>query len=178
MSQQTNDVHTTAIIKATYTRARATAKANIRYIQHRKGLEGQSLTRELFGAAGSLERLQAYEMIDDAAKGTVFFRIIISPPQMEDSQTLNLAEITAQTMLHLSERLGTPCPYIAAAHPADHSPYQHVHCLAMVQGRLGREDFQALRERATEAALAQRRERGLAQGREQQQEEGGLERQR
>jgi hypothetical protein len=34
------DNQQTAIIKATYTRARGVAKANIRYIQHRKGLGG------------------------------------------------------------------------------------------------------------------------------------------
>jgi hypothetical protein len=169
------DNQQTAIIKASYTRASALAKANIRYIQHRKGLEGQRIIRELFGAEGSMERQEAYRMIDDAAKGTVFFRLIISPPQLEDSQTLNLAEITAQTMLHLAERLGKPCPYIATAHAADHTPYHHVHCLALIQGRLNPQDFQALRQRATEAALEQRQERYLArqQQQQQQQQEGG-----
>jgi hypothetical protein len=84
-----------AVVKATYTRARGAAKANIRYIQHRKGLAGHKLTRELFGAEGSLERAEAYRMIDAAQMGTVFFRLIISPPQLADSHTLNLAEITA-----------------------------------------------------------------------------------
>jgi hypothetical protein len=166
------DNQQTAIIKASYTRESGAAKANIRYIQHRKGLEGQRITRELFGAEGVLERVQAYEMIDAAEKGTVFFRLIISPPQMEDSQTLNLAEITAQTMHTLQERIGKPCPYIAAAHAADHTPYHHVHCLALIQGRLGREDFSALRETATQAALEQRQERDVAR-QQQQQQEGG-----
>jgi hypothetical protein len=167
------DNQQTAIIKASYTRTRALAKANIRYIQHRKGVEGHRIIRELFGAEGSLEREQVYQLIDAAEKGTVFFRLIISPPQLEDSQTLNLAEITAQTMQTLAERLGKPCPYIAAAHAADHTPYHHVHCLALVQGRLGREDFAALRETATEAALAQRQERDQARQQQQQQQEGG-----
>jgi hypothetical protein len=161
-----------AIIKATFTRARGAAKANIRYIQHRKGLDGHKATRELFGAVGSMERGEAYRLIDDAEKGTVFFRIIISPPQ---DKTVSLQEVTAQTMLHLEERLGKPCPYIAAAHAADHSPYHHVHCLALVKGRLGREDFAALRERATEAALGLGQERAQQQ---QQREGGGVELQR
>ena len=168
------DNQQTAIIKASYTRTRALAKANVRYIQHRKGLAGHRLTRELFGAEGSLERAAAYRMIDAAEKGTVFFRLVISPPQMENSQPLNLAEITAQTMLHLAERIGKPCPYIAAAHAADHTPYHHVHCLALVQGRLGREDFASLRETATQAALEQQRERALQQ--EQQQKGEGQQR--
>ncbi len=169
------DNQQTAIIKATYTRARELAKANIRYIQHRKRLDGKKLTRELFGAEGSMERGDAYRMIDEAEKGSVFFRIVISPPQLEDSHTLNLAEITSQTMLHLAERLGKPCPYIAAAHAADHTPYHHVHCLALVKGRLGREDFSALRQTATAAALAQRQAREKQQ---EQQQQKGAERQR
>jgi hypothetical protein len=96
------DNQQTAVIKASYTRARGLAKANIRYIQHRKGRDGQKLTRELFGAEGGLERQQAYQMIDEAEKGTVFFRLIISPPQTEDTQFLSLQEQTAQTMLHLA----------------------------------------------------------------------------
>jgi hypothetical protein len=166
------DNQQTAVIKASYTRARRLAKANIRYIQHRKGRDGQKLTRELFGAEGTMNRQDAYQMIDEAEKGTVFFRLIISPPQ--DTQALSLQEITAQTMLHLEERLGKPCPYIAAAHAADHTPYAHVHCLALIQGRLGREDFAALRQRATEAAVAQRQERNRQQEQQQQREGGGL----
>ncbi len=159
------DNQQTAIIKATYTKARGAAKANIRYIQHRKGKDGHRLTRELFGAEGGMERQEAYRMIDDAEKGTVFFRIVISPPQ--DTHSLSLREITAQTMLHLEERLGKPCPYIATAHAADHTPYQHVHCLALVRGRLGREDLSALRERATQAALALGKEQNRQQGQQQ-----------
>jgi hypothetical protein len=41
----------------------------------------------------------------------------------------------------------------------------------MVKGRLNTQDFQALRQTATEAALLQRQERD--QAREQQQQEGG-----
>jgi hypothetical protein len=172
------DNQQTAIIKATYTRARGVAKANIRYIQHRKGLGGHKATRELFGAEGALERLQAYQMIDTAEKGTVYFRIIISPPQLEESaswRNKDLAEITSQTMRHLAERIGKEVPYIAAAHAADHSPYHHVHCLALVHGRLNTQDFSALRQRATEAALGLGQERAQQQ---QQREGGGLERQR
>jgi hypothetical protein len=67
-----------AIVKATYTKSRGGAKAAIRYIQHRPGKDGQKATRELYGADGGMERSQAYQMIDTAEKGTVFFRIVIS----------------------------------------------------------------------------------------------------
>jgi hypothetical protein len=159
-----------AIVKATYTRDSGAAKANIRYIQHRKGRDGHKANRELFGAAGALERLQAYQLIDDAERGTVFFRLGISPPQREDIHK-DLREITAQTMLQLEERLGKAVPYIAAAH-TDHSPHAHVHCLALVQGRLNQQDFASLRQSATEAALAQRLERDQAREQQARQQEG------
>jgi hypothetical protein len=121
-----------------------------------------------------MERLQAYEMIDEAGKGTVFFRIIINPdPATEDThKDLSLPEITGKTMQTLQERVGSDVPYIAATH-ADHTPLHHVHILALVKGRLGKEDFQALRQTATHAALQQRKERDLAQ----EQQQKGAERQ-
>jgi hypothetical protein len=160
-----------AIVKATYTRSASEAKAYLRYIQHRKGLDGQKASRELYSIAGVMARLQGYEMIGAAERGTAFFRIIINPdPATEDThKDLSLSEITAQTMRTLQERVGRDVPYIAATH-ADHTPLHHAHILALVHGRLTREDFQALRQTATEAALAQRKERD--QAREQQQEGG------
>ena len=163
-----------AIVKATYTKKASVAKDYIRYIQHRKGLDGHKATRELYGHEGVMERVQGYELIDNAEKGTVFFRIIINPdPATEDTRKdLSLSEITGKTMQTLQERVGRAVPYIAATH-ADHTPLHHVHILALVKGRLGREDLQALRETATHAALQQRKERDLAQ----EQQQKGAERQ-
>jgi hypothetical protein len=163
-----------AIVKATYTRSRSEAKAFVRYIQHRKGLDGQKASRELYGSAGVMERLQGYEMIDTAVRGTAFFRIIINPdPATEDTRKdLSLSEITAQTMHTLQERVGRDVPYVAATH-TDHTPLHHAHILALVKGRLTREDFQALRETATQEALTQRKERDLKREQQQQREGGG-----
>jgi hypothetical protein len=129
-------------------------------MQHRKGRDGQKASRELSSAAGDINRQEAYQIIDDAKRGTVFFRLVISPdPGKEDTERdLHLAEITSQTMMRLEERVGKAVPYIAATHD-DHSPNRHQHILALVQGRLNAQDFQALRQTATEAALAQRKER-------------------
>jgi hypothetical protein len=166
-----------AIIKANYTRSSSEAKAFIRYIQYRRGKDGQKATRELYGTDGAMQRLEGYQMIDAAEKGTIFFRIIINPdPATEDTyKDLSLAEITSQTMHTLAERAGREVPYIAATHAADHSPLQHAHILACVKGRLDAQDFQALRQTATQAALEQRKERDLAreQQAQQQQQEGG-----
>ena len=76
-----------AIVKATYTKSGRYARASIRYMQHRKGMDGAKRTRTLFGSDGLMGRWQAYRMIDEAAKGSLFFRFVISPdPQKEDTK--------------------------------------------------------------------------------------------
>lgn len=100
-----------AVITAKFTRSRGMVKAGVRYIQHRAGREGEKTKRELFGMDGVMDRQQAYQMIDEAGKGTAFFHIVISPdPTKEDTEKdLHLAEITKQTMLTLEERLKKKC---------------------------------------------------------------------
>jgi hypothetical protein len=152
-----------AIVKSNYVKRgkgeRARAKATIRYIQHRRDRDGARVSRTLFGYDGALSREQAYKMIDDAQKGTLFYRFVLSPdPKREDRyKDLGLSDITIHTMLALEERLGRQVQFCATEH-TDHSPHRHVHVLALVGGRrLTREDFQALRHEATERALFQRR---------------------
>src|ERR671919_2625340 len=107
-----------AIVKATYTKSSNIAKAGIRYIEHRPGRDGEKVKRELYGADGVMDRQQAYQMIDEAEKGTAFFRLVISPdPAKEDAEKdLLLNEITAQTMQTLEERLKKQVSYVAAEH--------------------------------------------------------------
>jgi hypothetical protein len=151
-----------AVVKSNYVKRgkgeKGRAKATVRYIQHRRDREGERVTRTLFGYDGELTREQAYKMIDEAPKGTIFYRIVISPaPKHEDRyKDLNLSEITIHTMLKLEERLGKQVQFVAAMHD-DHSPHRHVHTLVLVQRKLTREDLQALRLEATERALSQRR---------------------
>jgi hypothetical protein len=151
-----------AIVKATYTRSSGGAKASIRYIEHRPGKDGQKLTRTLFNGDGALERRQAYTMIDQAEKGSIFFRFVINPdPKKEDTaKDLSLREVTEQTMQMLEQRLKKEVHRVAAVHD-DHTPLRHVHILAIVPGRLHVQDFEALRHRATAAALEQRRHRDV-----------------
>src|SRR5712692_6426738 len=152
-----------AIVKATYTKSSGGAKASIRYIEHRPGADGEKITRNLFGIDGLMGRWQAYQMIDEADKGSFFFRFVISPdPKQEDTgKDLFLREITEQTMLSLEERLQKHVSWVAVAHD-DHAPHRHVHVVAIVPERLQVQDFQVLRQTATEAALFQRKERDLA----------------
>ncbi len=148
-----------AIVKASYTKHRAVAKAAIRYIQHRPGKERTHPIRTLFGIDGILGRHDAYRMIDTAEKGSVFFRFILSPdPNREDSgKDLRLWEVTEHTMQTLEERLHTPVSWVAVEH-TDHTPHRHVHVVAVVAGRLQVPDFQALRQTATQVCVEQRQE--------------------
>src|SRR6266702_5100140 len=100
-----------AIVKANYikrgTGEKARAKASIRYIEHRAGKDGAKTTRALFGTDGLLGRWQAYRMVDEAEKGSLFFRFIISPdPIQEDTKKdLFLREIIEKTMQTLEDRV-------------------------------------------------------------------------
>src|SRR5947209_10842037 len=126
-----------AIVKATYTKSSAGAKASIRYLEHRPGKDGEKINRTLFGWDGGMGRWQAYQMIDAAEKGSLFFRFVIStdPKQEDTEKDLHLREITEQTMLSLEERIQQPLSWVAAVHD-DHAPHRHVHVVAVVPGRL------------------------------------------
>jgi hypothetical protein len=155
-----------AIVKANYVKrgreAKNRAKATIRYNQQRPGEQGAKLTRELFGADGPLTRDEVLRMIDEAAKGALFYRIVISPdPLKEDSgRDMDMKELTLQAMANLEERLKTKVFYAAAVH-ADHAPHRHVHVLAILSSKLRQSDLNSLRQAATRISLLQRRIRDL-----------------
>jgi hypothetical protein len=70
------------IVKANYCKrdndARGRAKATVRYITHRRDLEGRKVTRDLFGFDGNLSKQTAYRMIDEAPKkGRYYYRVIL-----------------------------------------------------------------------------------------------------
>ena len=161
-----------AIVKATYTKSSRGAKASIRYIEHRPGKDNAKINRTLFGMDGVMGRWQAYQMIDEAEKGSLFFRFVISPdPKQEDTERdLFLREITEQTMLRLEDRLHREVQWVAATHD-DHAPHRHVHIVAIVPGRLQPQDFQLMRKTATEEGLAQRQELDARQEMQKQKEQ-------
>ena len=164
-----------AIIKATYTRKGSGAKASVRYIENRPGKDGVRVVRTLFKADGKVERGDAYAMIDQAAKNSYFFRLVISPdPTREDSdKNLSLRDITERTMQSLEDRFQRPLHWVATIHD-DHADHRHVHALAIVPERLTVQDFQQMRRAATAAALEQMQQRALAREQQlsQQQSEG------
>jgi hypothetical protein len=151
-----------AIFKANYVKrgqtARDLAKASVRYIQHRRGKDGQTITRTLFNTDGPMERSEAYRMIDEATKGSFFYRFVLSPdPKREDrNHDLDMRDIAMQTMLALEERVGQSVLWVGAVH-ADHAPHLHAHLIAVVPHKLNVKDFAMLRQATTGAALEQRR---------------------
>ena len=150
-----------AIFKANYVKrgktAKALTKASVRYMQHRPGKDGERITRDLFGSDGVMERHEAYQMIDDAPKGSFFYRFVLSPdPKKEDhNHDLDMRDIARMTILALEERLGQPILYVGAIHD-DHAPHLHAHLIAIVPQKLNVKDFEILRAATTEAALEQR----------------------
>jgi hypothetical protein len=131
-----------AIVKANYVKRdkkqKQRAKATIRYMEHRPGKEGKRIQRALFGSDGVMERQEAYGLIDDAEKGSIFFRFVVSPdPQEEDTRhDLDLRALTEQTMSILTAKFQNQqkvVQWVGAVH-ADHTPKRHVHILAVVPG--------------------------------------------
>ena len=137
---------------------RKVAKDFIRYIEHRPGKDHEQMWRTLFGDEGRpLGRWQAFRFVDEAPKGRYFYRIVVSPDsEKEDTQRdLPLREIIKETMRTLQERRDTPVEWIAAIHD-DHTDKRHIHALAVVKGRLKKEEIEALRDSATAEAQLQR----------------------
>jgi hypothetical protein len=150
-----------AIFKANYCKRgkteRSLAKASVRYIQHRAGFEGEKITRDLFGSDGLMDRYQAYRMIDEAPKGSYFYRFVLSPdPKREDrNHDLDMRDIARHTILALEERLDQSILWVGAVHD-DHAPHLHAHLIAIVPQKLTVADLTMLRGAETGAALEQR----------------------
>ena len=135
-----------AVIKANYVKrgkvGNAKAKDNVRYIQHRPGKDNERVMRPLFTNDSPMTRLEAYQFIDEAPKGTHFYTIIINPdPATEDiHKDLDIRAIAITTMRTIAEiiqkqEMPTPIIWVAAIHD-DHTDKNHVHALAAVNRRL------------------------------------------
>ena len=152
-----------AVIKANYVKrgkvGNAKAKDTIRYIQHRSGKDNERVMRPLFTSDSPMTRLEAYQFIDEAPKGTHFYTIIVSPdPTMEDTyHDLDMRALTIATMQTVAEIVQTPVIWVAAIHD-DHTDKNHVHALAALNRRLERPELDQIRQSTTQACLEQRRE--------------------
>jgi hypothetical protein len=152
-----------AVIKANYVKrgkvGNAKAKDNVRYIQHRPDKDNERVMRPLFTNDSPMTRLEAYQFIDEAPKGTHFYTIIINPdPEKEDThKDLDMRQITITTMQSIEDIVQTPVAWVAAVHD-DHTDKNHVHALAAVNRRLDTPELNRIREATTQACLGQRKE--------------------
>src|SRR3954449_386342 len=167
-----------AIVKNNYVkRGRgqlARVKASLRYIAHRPGKDKERMYREIFGHDGIMDKDQAYRMFDEAQKGTIFFRLVISPdPKLEDKfRDLHMREIAKKTIQHLEEKLNLKgeIQFVAAIHN-DHTWIRHIHAIALIPRKLSKEDFKVFQDlKSAATAEAQRQRQQLDQMREAQRE--------
>ena len=95
-----------AIVKARYVRGKSRIKAHLRYITHRRGMEGERITRPLFGKDGALSKQHIYGMIDATRPGAIFQKFVINfhPVKEDTRKDLNLWEITRKTLAHSALR--------------------------------------------------------------------------
>jgi hypothetical protein len=157
----------------------AKAKDTVRYIQHRPGKDNERVMRPLYTNDSPTTRLEAYQFIDEAPKGTKFFTFIINPdPKTENTRKdLDMRALTITTMQTVEEiiqgqGITTPVVWVAAVHD-DHTDKNHVHALAAIQGRLDKPDVDQIREATTLACLTQRLELDRARERQMGQREAG-----
>jgi hypothetical protein len=151
-----------AIVRAHFTRSRSKIKATLRYIVHRPGREGERVTRELFGNfEETINKEEAYRLID-AQRGMTYFHLKLNfhPTREDKRKDLNLRDITRQSMVALEKRLQRSIRFLAVEHN-DHTELRHIHALVLVKlsrgERIGRDDWKACREAATEQVHFQRR---------------------
>lgn len=149
-----------AIVKAKYVRGKPRIKAHLRYITHRRGLEGERITRPLFGRDGPLSKLQIYEMIDAVRRGAVFHKFVINfhPVNEDTRKDLNLWELTRKTLEHIKTQFGDSVPFVATIHD-DHTALRHVHGFFIVEGRLNKEEFAKIKGLWKVASAEVRRQR-------------------
>jgi hypothetical protein len=135
-----------AIVKAKYVRSKPRIKAHLRYIIHRRGAEGERMTRPLFGRDGALSKRQIYEMIDAVRRGAVFHKFVINfhPVKEDTRKDLNLWELTRKTLEHIKTQFGESVPFVATIHD-DHTLLRHIHGFFIVEGRLPKEEFKKIK---------------------------------
>jgi DNA-binding SARP family transcriptional activator len=98
-------------------------------------------------------------MIDEAKKGSVFYRITISPdPRSEDTnKDLDFVQLTQAAVRSMREKLrtdfqfGGDIQFFTAIH-GDQSDIRHVNAVLIISGRLTKEQFRALPKLLRQAA--------------------------
>src|ERR671913_231807 len=149
-----------AIVKAKYVRGKSRIKAHVRYITHRRGMEGERMSRPLFGRDGPLSKLQIYDMIDNTHRGAVFHKFVINfhPVKEDTRKDLNLWELTRKTLEQIKTQFGASVPFVATIHD-DHTLLRHIHGFFIVEGKLNKEEFAKIKKLWKVASAEARRQR-------------------
>src|SRR5688572_3915919 len=149
-----------AIVKAKYIRGKGRIKAHLRYITHRKAVDGERITRPLFGKDGPLSKLQIYQAIDAAPRGAVFHKFVINfhPVKEDTRKDLNLWEITQKTLAYIKTPFGDSVPFVATIHD-DHTLLRPIHGFFIVEGKLNKEEFAKIKGLWKVASADVRRQR-------------------
>jgi predicted Zn-ribbon and HTH transcriptional regulator len=149
-----------AIVKAKYIRGKGRIKAHLRYITHRRGEDGERITRPLFGRGGPLSKQQIYGMIDATRRGAVFHKFVLNlhPVKEDTRKDLNLWEVTRKTLEHIKTQFGDNVPFVATIHD-DHTALRHVHGFFIVEGRLSKAEFAKIKGLWKVATAEARRQR-------------------
>src|SRR5918998_540788 len=135
-----------AIVKSKYIRGKPRIKAHLRYITHRRGMEGERMSRPLFDRDGPLTKQQIYDRIDATRPGAVFHKFVINfhPVKEDTRKDLNLWELTRKTLEQIKTQFGDSVPFVATIHD-DHTALRHVHGFFIVEGRLPKEEFKKIK---------------------------------
>ncbi len=108
---------------AAVAKARATARAAVRYYQHRP-LGPEEPERGFFGPDGGLAREEVNRLLDEhQAGGYLVHRLILSPA--DDEQPEDLRALTRETLRRLAAEKGQALHWAAVEHR--HTAHPHVH---------------------------------------------------
>ena len=141
-----------AVVKVKYMRGKEGIKAHLRYLMHRTDQDGERITRPLFDNTDLTDKWTAYSAINAATRATVFYKMMISPDRLkEDShKDLDLQQVTRQTIRNLEKLLDRKLQFFATIH--DNTEHRHMQGFFLLQGRISKEQFYALRKIAYQSA--------------------------
>ncbi|HET8630025.1 MAG TPA: hypothetical protein VFL91_21605 [Thermomicrobiales bacterium] len=112
------------ILRHTYTRRRATARAALRYYQLRPRGEDEP-PRAIFTKDGTLSRDEANRLLDEHQAGRFLaHRLMLSPPA--DERPDDLRELTRYVMAELEKRRELDLHWVAVEHRNTAHPHVHI----------------------------------------------------
>jgi hypothetical protein len=153
---------TDTIVKARYSRggkaALKLAKGHLRYAVHRTNEQGQRQYREVWDRDGRIDKLTAYERLDQIKPADYVYRFTLSPhPERQDAgHKLDLRQWTREMLAQLERQSGQRVEWFAVTH--EHPDHRHVHAVVRSDRRLDVGHFRAMCETGDTNARTQQRQ--------------------